>query len=213
MVFLSTSSSPDGDGSNLVTDRNDQSTARVKSRTTTGSQHHGTRGRVRACGVGAVLTLVAVAVTGCASNTTPTSSSSATSSTIASSTTESSTTEKTSSSTSYPAGKEQICQARDQLKTSITTLTDQGLLAAGTTAIKASVDQVQTDLDAVKAAGKQDYQAQVTNLQEALQQLQTAVGDLGNGDTAENLRAVGKAITLTGAAGEDLLTQLKTACG
>ena len=36
----------------------------------------------------------------------------------------------------------------------------------------------------------------MTNLQEALQQLQTVVGDLGNGDTAENLRAVGKAITL-----------------
>jgi hypothetical protein len=118
-----------------------------------------------------------------------------------------------SSSTNYPAGKEQICQARDQLRTSITKLTDQGLLAAGTTAIKAGVDQVQTDLDAVKAAGKQDYQTQVTNLQEALQQLQTAVGDLGNGNSAENLRAVGKAITLTGAAGEDLLTQLKTACG
>jgi hypothetical protein len=62
-------------------------------------------------------------------------------------------------------------------------------------------------------AGKQDYQAQVTNLQDALQQLQTAVGDLGNGDTTENLRAVGKAITLTGTAGEDLWTQLKTACG
>jgi uncharacterized protein YlxW (UPF0749 family) len=119
----------------------------------------------------------------------------------------------TSGSTSYPAGKEQICQARDQLRASITALTDQGLLAAGTTAIKASVDQVQTDLEAVKEAGKQDYQAQVTNLQEALQQLQTAVGNLGNGDTAENLRAVSKAITLTGAAGEDLLTQLKTACG
>jgi hypothetical protein len=45
----------------------------------------------------------------------------------------------------------------------------------------------------VKEAGKQDDQARVTDLQEALQQLQTAVGDLGNGDTAENLRAVGKA--------------------
>jgi hypothetical protein len=50
---------------------------------------------------------------------------------------------------------------------------------------------------------------QVTNLQDALQQLQTAAGDLGNGDTAENLRAFGKAVTLTGAAGEDLLTHLK----
>ena len=123
-----------------------------------------------------------------------------------------SSTTKTSISTSYPAGKEQICQARDQLKTSITTLTDQKLLTAGTTAIKASVDQVQTDFDAVKVAGKQDYQAQVSDMQDALQQLQTAVGDLGNGETASNLRAVGTAITATGAAAEDLFTQLKTTC-
>ena len=40
-------------------------------------------------------------------------------------------------------------------------------------------------------------------------ELQTAVGDLGNGNTTENLLPAGKAITLTGAAGEDLLTQLK----
>jgi hypothetical protein len=124
-----------------------------------------------------------------------------------------SSTAKTSTSTSYPAGKEQICQARDQLRLSITTLTDQGLLAAGTTAIKASVDQVQTDLDAVKTAAKQDYHAQVTDLQDALTQLQTAVGNLGSGDAAENLRTVGKAVTATGAAAEDLFTQLKTACG
>ena len=119
----------------------------------------------------------------------------------------------TSGSTSYPAGKEQICQARDQLRTSITTLTDQGLLTAGTTAIKASVDQVQTDFDAVKAAAKEDYHSQVTDMQDALQQLQTAAGNLGNGDAAANLVAVGKAITATAAAAEDLFTQLKTTCG
>ena len=119
----------------------------------------------------------------------------------------------TSRSTTYPAGKEQICQARDQLKTSITALTDQGLLTAGTTAIKASVDQVQTDFDAVKTAAKEDYHSQVTDMQDALQQLQTAVGNLGNGDAAANLVAVGKAVTATAAAAEDLFTQLKTACG
>ena len=92
-------------------------------------------------------------------------------------------------------------------------LTDQGLLAAGTTAIKASVKQVQTNFDAVKAAAKDDYHAQVTDLQDALQQLQTAVGNLGNGDAAANLSAAAKAVTATATAAEDLFTQLKTTCG
>jgi type VI protein secretion system component VasF len=66
---------------------------------------------------------------------------------------------------------------------------------------------------AVKTAAKQDYNSQVTDMQDALQQLQTAVGNLGNGDTAANLLAVRKAITATAAAAEDQFTQLKTACG
>jgi len=234
MVRLGTSTNLSVDGSGPVMARNDQSPANTEGRPTDGRRSHRRRAGQRTCGVGAVLVVLAAAVTGCGSNaTTTTTSSSASTSPASSSSTSASRSSSvssstssasaatstgsaasvTSGSTSYPAGKEQICQARDQLRASITALTDQGLLAAGTTAIKASVDQVQTDLEAVKEAGKQDYQAQVTNLQEALQQLQTAVGNLGNGDTAENLRAVSKAITLTGAAGEDLLTQLKTACG
>ena len=51
----------------------------------------------------------------------------------------------TSGSTGYPAGKEDICRARDQLRTSIDQLTSTQLLALaeGTNAIKAGVDQVQ----------------------------------------------------------------------
>ena len=88
-----------------------------------------------------------------------------------------------------------------------------GLLASGTDAIKASVKQVQTNFDAVKTAAKDDYHSQVTDMQDALQQLQTAAGNLGSGDAAGNTVAVGKAITATAAAAEDLFTQLKTTCG
>ena len=190
-----------------VNDSNQQPTSNASARPTAGTLHPRRRVQARISGIGVALTLLAVAVAGCASNT-PSSSSS--SSSIASSS--ASSTPKSSISTSYPPGKEQICQARDQLRTSISTLTDQSLLAAGTTGIKSAVDKVQSDFEAVKVAGKQDYQAQVSDMQDALQQLQTAVGDLGNGESAENLRAVGTAVTATGAAAEDLFTQLKTAC-
>ena len=166
---------------------------------------------LRSVGCGAVLILLAATTVACSSGTTTTSSS-VSSSAVASSAAASSTL-ATSGSTNYPAGKEQICQARDQLRISVTALTDQELLSSGTDGIKASVKQVQTNLDAVKAAGKQDYQTQVTAMQSALQQLQTAAENLGNGNAAENTQAVGTAITATGAAAEDLFTQLSTACG
>ena len=159
----------------------------------------------------AVAVTLAVVLAGCSSsNTSPsTSSSSAASSSSASSSASSA----ASGSTSYPAGKEEICGARDQLKTSIDALTKPALLLGGTDAIKAAVTQVQTDVNAVVAAGKQDYAPQVNALQTSVESLQTAVGNLGSGSVATNMQAVGSAIATTGMAASDLFTQLKAACG
>ncbi len=168
---------------------------------------------LRSLAVAAVLTLLAGTTVACGSGSTTATTSSAAATSAAPSSTAAKSAAATSGSTSYPAGKEQICQARDELRTSITSLTDMGLLASGTDAIKASVKQVQTNFDAVKTAAKDDYHSQVTDMQDALQQLQTAAGNLGSGDAAGNTVAVGKAITATAAAAEDLFTQLKTTCG
>lgn len=180
------------------------------------SVHPPSRGRVgmRSLSVAAILSLVAVAGAGCSTGSSGSSSSTSTaasSSAAASSTSGSSA--SASGSTSYPAGKEDVCQARDQLKTSIDALTSTQLLAEGTNAIKAGVDQVETDFDALKAAAKDDYQAPVSAMQTSLEELQTAVGNLGSGDAAANLKAVGAAIATTGASANTLFTQLKTTCG
>src|SRR5450631_3015334 len=173
------------------------------------------RGPVRSVVVSAAAAALAVAVAGCGSGTTPStttststagSPSSASASTAGSPSSASASTAGSAGSTSYPAGKEQVCQARDQLKTSTTALTNPSLLTGGSTAIKAAVDQVQIDLTAVAAAGKQDYQPQVTAMQSSLQQLQTAVGNLGNGSASENLKTIGTAIAATGTAAGDLFT-------
>ena len=156
---------------------------------------------------GAAAVALAVVLAGCSSGTSPSTSSSATSSSS------SSASSAVSGSTGYPAGKEQVCQARDQLKTSVTSLTNPTLLVGGTDAIKAAVGQVQTDLGGIVAAGKQDYEPQVTAVQSSLDQLQTAVGNLGNGNVTQNIQAVGAAIAATGTAAADLFSQLKTTCG
>jgi hypothetical protein len=152
--------------------------------------------------IGGVVAILALTSTGCSSSTTPNTTTSTPTSAA-----------QTSSTANGPAGKEQVCAARDQLKKSVTALTDASLLASGTTAIKAEVAQVQSDLAAVKKAGKQDYETEVDAMQSAVDQLQTAAGKLGNGDAAQNLQAVGTAIAATGIAAEDLFTKLQTACG
>ena len=156
---------------------------------------------------GAAAVALAVVLAGCSSGTSPSTSSSATSSSS------SSASSAVSGSTGYPAGKEQVCQARDQLKTSISALTNPTLLVGGADAIKAAVTQVQTDLGGIVAAGKQDYEPQVTAVQSSLDQLQTAVGNLGNGNVTQNIQAVGAAIAATETAAADLFSQLKTTCG
>jgi hypothetical protein len=150
--------------------------------------------------IGGAVAILALTSTGCSSSTTP-------------STTTSAPTSAAVSSANVPAGKEQVCAARDQLKTSVTALTSANLLAAGTTAIKAAVGQVQSDLAAVKKTGQQDYETEVDAMQSAVDQVQTAAGNLGNGDAAQNLQAVGTAIAATGIAAEDLFSKLQTACG
>ena len=201
------------------------------------------RGAVRSIVVSAAVAVLAVGAAGCGSSTTPSTTTSASTASLSSSSTSAAKSSSSSSasaakssgsgsasaakssgsgsassgpstSTSYPADKQQICQARDQLTTSIAALTTPSLLTGGTAAIKTAVGQVQTDLTAVAAASKQDYQPQVTALQSSLQQLETAVGNLGSGGgAAQDLKTVATAIAATATAAGDLFTQLKTACG
>ncbi len=152
------------------------------------------------------IVVVALAVAGCSSSSKTSSSSASTTATTATSTTG-------GTPTSYPAGKEQVCQARDQLKTSVGALTTPSLLTQGTTAIKAAVDKVQTDLGTVKTAAGQDYQPEVNAVQTSLQQLQTAVGNLGSGNTVDNLKALGTSIASVGTTTSALFTKLQAACG
>ena len=170
----------------------------------------GRRHRIRCVAVSAMVAALAIALAGCSSSTTSTSTSTSTGTTPSASSTSPA---SSGTPSSYPAGKEQLCQARDQLKTSVASLTNPSLLQQGAAVIKAAVDQVQTDLNAVVAAGTQDYQPQVTALQSALQQLQSATGNLGNGNVSQNLQAVGTAIAATGTAAADLFGQLQATCG
>lgn len=170
----------------------------------------GRRGRLRlvwlgpfaACAV--ALSALAVAGLGPAGNIAGATSLSASSSSY---------TAAATTTTTYPAGKEQVCHARDQLKTSVKALTKPSLLVQGRVAIKAAVGQVMTNLNSLRKAAKGDYKAQVAAVKASIQGVESAVGKLGNGQVSKNLQAVGAAITKVGTTSAALFSKLKTRCG
>lgn len=152
----------------------------------------------------ALVVVLTLALTACSSNSpTVTTTSTPTPSSAA----------EDSTASSYPAGKEEVCQARDGLTASMAALTDPALLTGGADGIKSALGQVQTSLTALAAAGKADYAPQIDALQSSLAEVQTALGDVGSGNVSTNLVAVGTAIGSAGSAASDLFSQLTTACG
>ena len=118
-----------------------------------------------------------------------------------------------SASGTYPPDQAQLCQARDQLRTSIGQLTDPSLLTQGASAIGAAVDRTQNDLDAVVTAAQPELKPQLDAVQASLEQLRTAVGNVGSGDVTENLRNVASAAAKVGSSSTELLSELNKICG
>jgi hypothetical protein len=69
----------------------------------------------------------------------------------------------------------ELCQAVDQLKTSITGLSSIDVVRNGTSAVTDALNQIKTDLGAVKSAAGSDVQPQVDAFQGAVDQLQTTL--------------------------------------
>ena len=151
------------------------------------------RGRTLLVGLVAV---VAVALGGCSSSNKSTASGSST--TVAH---------------NYPAGKEQVCKARDQLKTSVEDLTNPTLLTSGSSAIKSAVTNVQDNLKNLEKAAKEDYKPQVQDVQNAVKDLQSSVENRGNNSITSNLQNIGNAISKVGSTSSALLSKLNTDCG
>ena len=129
-----------------------------------------------------------------------------------SSTSGSSTTSKsTSSSTS--SSKDAVCTAADNLKQSMKALTDPSLLTGGKSGIESAVSKVKSDFSVFESAAKGSYQTQTDAMKSSLDQLETAVGDLGNGNVTQNIPKVGTAIAAVGSSFSSLESAVTTKCG
>ena len=104
------------------------------------------------------------------------------------------------------------CAARDSLKTSVQGLADPSLLTGGKAGIQDAVDQVSSDLDDVVSSTKDANQADVDATKDAIADLKTAIGDVGDGSLTANLQAVGNALAKVGTTGEKLVSSLGADC-
>lgn len=125
------------------------------------------------------------------------SSTAATATTSAASTTASS-----SASASASATGTEVCAARDDLKKSIDDLKSYDVVKNGTSGLQSAITDVQTNLDAVKSSAGADVQPQVTSLQDALNDLTTAIS---NGSVTAAVTAAAGVVTN----GQALLTSLQ----
>lgn len=169
----------------------------------------------RAVALSAVAVLTITVLAGCGSANPP-STSSSTVPAASTNTAEASaddTVASGSATASYPAGKEEVCEARDNLKVSISALTDTKLLASGTEGIKAAVADVKTSLSAFAAAGKESYKPEVQALQSAVDGLETAVDNLGTSTAGGGVASIAGAALAAQQAASALFTKVTADCG
>ena len=145
----------------------------------------------------AIAVIAPAAVAACSSSSTPSSS----------------TTSKSTSSTSTASSKNAVCSAADDLKQSMAALADPSLLTGGKSGIESAVNKVKSDVTALESAAKGSYTTETSAVKSSLDQLETAVGKLGNGNAVQTLSEVKTAITSLGSSISSLESALKTKCG
>jgi hypothetical protein len=156
-------------------------------------------GPILALGFATVLALAA-----CGSDNSS-SSSVSTVTTVATTTATTTTVTTTTASTTSGQASAQLCQARDALQTSVKDLGNVDVVKNGTAGVKDALTKVKDNLAAVKAAAGDQLQPQVTAFQDALTQLDTAVGQSSGGGIVTGL----KNVSTTGATLLSALSSLK----
>jgi ABC-type phosphate/phosphonate transport system substrate-binding protein len=114
-----------------------------------------------------------------------------------------------SSTTTTP--RDQTCAARTQLQKSVRALGDLDA-SSGRDAITKAFDQVRTNLDTLGQSVKAELQPQVQDVRNALEQLQTDVGAIGNTSPSDSLEKVGKDIAAVGSTTGKLVDSLQAGC-
>jgi hypothetical protein len=101
-----------------------------------------------------------------------------------------------------------VCEARDELTESFAALGDIDVVNDGTDAVRAAVDSIGEDLEALREAAGDEADDELDAVGAAVDDLRTAVGDLGG----ESVGAVGTALADLSVALGDLVLALAQDC-
>lgn len=117
-----------------------------------------------------------------------------------STTTAATTTTPAASTNPGPVGSAsaELCSARDELRASISDLSNVDVVKNGTSAITSALDEIKQNLADVRSAAGSDVQPQIDALQSAVDQLQAALGGSGAGRIPAVVSAV-RDVATTGA--------------
>jgi hypothetical protein len=107
-----------------------------------------------------------------------------------------------------------VCDARADLDASVNDLSDVDVAAEGTNALDAALGEVGDDVQAVADAAQEDLSDEVDDVQQAYDQLETAVDDFGDQEsTSSAVAAVSGAVTGLAQATGALSEALAQECG
>ena len=121
-------------------------------------------------------------------------------------TTEATTTaEMTTGAGTAVAASGEACSDREELRSSVTALSDVEVVAEGTNELRAAVDAVKSDLEQVRASAGSTVEPQVQAIRDAIAAIEAGLANLGEGGAAE----VSTALSALSSATTDLMTTLE----
>jgi hypothetical protein len=117
-----------------------------------------------------------------------------------------------SSSSSTTTTTQSVCGAKTDLQDSVKALADPSTLSGGKSGITDALDAVKKNLDTLGSAVKSDLKPDVNAVKSSLDDLKTAIGDLGSGSTGSGITAVGNAVSKVSSSTTKLVDALTTRC-
>lgn len=106
-----------------------------------------------------------------------------------------------------------LCDARDDLRTSVENLEDVDVVEGGTEALDDAVSDVEESVRSLRDAAQEEYDDEISAVEDAWDQLGQVLSNLGNQPSASaEIEAVGDSLAELAAATETLVDSLSEEC-
>ncbi|MCI0820526.1 MAG: hypothetical protein J4O12_09595 [Chloroflexi bacterium] len=105
-----------------------------------------------------------------------------------------------------------VCDQRDSLNQSVNDLTELDVIAGGTDSLNAAVDRVESDLDSLAATTSSEVQAEVDDLNDAIDRAEETFADLDDESLLAATAEVAVTVLDVTIAADALVTALAIEC-